>query len=117
MARRCPQRSLTFNKIPNGHGGNIIAISLNTQDEQEALPINPNMSSTENKGSIAEQRAVAFLQQQNLVLLEKNYRCRFGEIDLIMQDGDTIIFVEVRMRTSQYFGGASASITPPGSLN
>jgi len=39
---------LTFNKTPNDHGGNIIVISLNTQDEQEALPINPNMSSTEN---------------------------------------------------------------------
>jgi len=107
---------LAFNKTPNDHGGNIIVISLNTQDEQEALPINLNMSSTENKGSIAEQRAVAFLQQQNLVLLEKNYRCRFGEIDLIMQDDDTIIFVEVRMRASQYFGGASASITPSRQL-
>ncbi|SFU50144.1 putative endonuclease [Nitrosomonas eutropha] len=70
------------------------------------------MSSTENKGSDAEQRAATFLQQQKLTLLERNYRCRFGEIDLIMQDGDMVVFVEVRMRSSDRFGGASASITP-----
>ncbi|WP_292978873.1 YraN family protein [Nitrosomonas sp.] len=69
------------------------------------------MSSTENKGSAAEQRAATFLQQQKLTLLERNYRCRFGEIDLIMQEGDTLVFVEVRMRSSDRFGGAAASIT------
>ncbi|MXS85928.1 YraN family protein [Nitrosomonas sp. HPC101] len=74
------------------------------------------MSSTENKGSAAEQRAATFLQQQKLILLEKNYRCRFGEIDLIMQEGDTLVFVEVRMRSSDRFGGAAASITPAKQL-
>jgi len=68
------------------------------------------MSSTE-KGSAAEQRAAAFLQQQKLTLLERNYRCRFGEIDLIMRENDTLVFVEVRMRSSERFGGAAASIT------
>lgn len=74
------------------------------------------MSSTENKGGDAEQQAAIFLQQQQLTLLEKNYRCRFGEIDLIMQDGDTVVFVEVRMRINQHFGGAAASITPAKQL-
>lgn len=63
------------------------------------------------KGGEAEQYAAKFLQHQQLVLLERNYRCRFGEIDLIMRDGMTLVFVEVRMRTSQIFGGAAASIT------
>lgn len=63
------------------------------------------------KGGEAEQYAAEFLQRQCLVLLERNYRCRFGEIDLIMRDGITLVFVEVRMRTSQAFGGAAASIT------
>lgn len=63
------------------------------------------------KGDEAEQLASEFLQRQHLVLLERNYRCRFGEIDLIMRDGMTLVFVEVRMRTSQIFGGAAASIT------
>lgn len=69
------------------------------------------MASTENKGSDAEQSAAAFLQHQKLILLARNYRCRFGEIDLIMQEGDTVVFVEVRMRSSDQFGGAAASIT------
>ncbi|HRQ04860.1 MAG TPA: YraN family protein [Nitrosomonas halophila] len=65
----------------------------------------------QNKGHEAERRAENFLQQQKLKLLERNYRCRFGEIDLIMQEGDTLVFVEVRMRTSHLYGGAAASIT------
>lgn len=69
------------------------------------------MSSAGNKGSDAEQHATAFLQQQKLILLERNYRCRFGEIDLIMREGNTVVFVEVRMRSSDRFGGAAASIT------
>lgn len=79
---------------------------------QNLSSINYLMSSTKNKGSDAEQRTAIFLQQQNLVLLVRNYRCRFGEIDLIMRDGDTVVFVEVRMRTNLYYGGAAASITP-----
>ena len=45
-------------------------------------------------------------------MLEQNYRSRFGEIDLIMQDGAELVFVEVRLRSSNAFGGAAASITP-----
>lgn len=63
------------------------------------------------KGSSAEHLAALFLQRQHLILLEKNYRCRFGEIDLIMRDGATLVFVEVRMRSNNWFGGAAASIT------
>lgn len=44
-------------------------------------------------------------------MLEANYRCRFGEIDLVLRDGDTLVFAEVRLRTSGNFGGAAASIT------
>lgn len=64
------------------------------------------------KGSDAEQIAVSYLQNQRLILVAKNYRCRFGEIDLIMRDGTTLVFVEVRMRANEFFGGAAASITP-----
>ncbi len=63
------------------------------------------------KGQDAEDQAAIFLSQQKLKLITRNYRCRFGEIDLIMQDGDTLVFVEVRMRNSNYYGGAAASIT------
>ncbi|HEY5993360.1 MAG TPA: YraN family protein [Gallionellaceae bacterium] len=61
-------------------------------------------------GAQAEQLAAKFLQQNGLSLLHQNYRCRFGEIDLIMQDGPALVFVEVRLRNRTDFGGAAASI-------
>ena len=42
----------------------------------------------------------------------RNYWCKLGEIDLIMTCGHTLVFVEVRYRSHDYFGGASASVTP-----
>jgi putative endonuclease len=62
------------------------------------------------QGVIAEQLAAQYLQQQGLKLLHTNYRCRYGEIDLILLDGDTHVFVEVRLRSQSAFGGAAASI-------
>lgn len=62
-------------------------------------------------GGDAERCAEEFLKQHSLVLLQRNYRCRFGEIDLIMQDGAALVFVEVRMRAGAFFGGAASSIT------
>ena len=63
-----------------------------------------------NSGAEAEKTAAHFLQQQGLKLLQQNYRCCFGEIDLILQDGATLVFAEVRMRRRADFGGAGASI-------
>jgi putative endonuclease len=62
-------------------------------------------------GGEAERCAEEFLKQHSLVLLQRNYRCRFGEIDLIMRDGAALVFVEVRMRARAFFGGAASSIT------
>jgi putative endonuclease len=61
-------------------------------------------------GAQAEQLAARYLQQQGLTLLDTNYRCRFGEIDLILRDGETLVFAEVRQRSRSDFGGAAASI-------
>jgi putative endonuclease len=63
-----------------------------------------------NEGAQAEQWAAHYLQKQGLKLIEQNYRGRFGEIDLIMQDGATLVFIEVRLRRNADFGGAAASI-------
>lgn len=63
-----------------------------------------------NPGALAEQWAAHYLQEQGLRLIERNYRGRFGEIDLIMQDGATLVFVEVRLRRNADFGGAAASL-------
>lgn len=64
------------------------------------------------EGSRAEDAALAYLQEQGLTLVERNYLCKGGEIDLIMQDGSMLVFVEVRKRSHTIFGGAAASVTP-----
>jgi putative endonuclease len=55
--------------------------------------------------------AAAFLERKGLRVIERNYRCRLGEIDLVAREGPTTVFVEVRQRASSAFGGAAASIT------
>ena len=61
-------------------------------------------------GERFEREAEAMLRAAGLVLVERNWWCRMGEIDLIMRDGDTLVFIEVRKRDSARFGGAGASI-------
>jgi putative endonuclease len=63
-------------------------------------------------GDHGEARALAYLERHGMTVVARNYRCRRGEIDLIMQDGETLVFVEVRQRGRMFHGGAAASITP-----
>ena len=63
------------------------------------------------KGDSSEQLALGYLQQQGLQWRNSNYRCKFGELDLVMLDGPVLVIVEVRYRKSDQFGGALASIT------
>jgi len=62
-------------------------------------------------GRLAEDLAAAYLQRRGLRLLARNYRCRLGEIDLILADGPVLVFAEVRLRRAPGYGGAAASIT------
>ena len=64
-----------------------------------------------NAGLHAEQLAATFLQSHGLKLVIANYHCRYGEIDLIMQDQKVLVFVEVRLRTNAKFGTAADSIS------
>ena len=64
-----------------------------------------------NRGAAAEALAAEYLSARGLAIVARNYRCRGGEIDLIARDGDTLVFVEVRLRSSTAFGGAAAGIT------
>lgn len=64
------------------------------------------------RGRDWEQAARAHLRRHALVPVEENFRCKGGELDLIMRDGDTLVFVEVRQRADSRQGGAAASITP-----
>lgn len=62
-------------------------------------------------GAAAEALAARFLAQRGLTIVERNWRRRCGELDLVARDGDTLVFVEVRLRRGGDFGGAAASIT------
>jgi len=62
-------------------------------------------------GRAAEDRALKELSAAGLRLVARNFRCRVGEIDLVMREGDTLVFVEVRQRQSARFGDASESVT------
>lgn len=64
------------------------------------------------QGNAGEDDALAHLQLHGLRLVERNFRCKGGEIDLIMRDGAALVFVEVRRRAGRGYGGAAASITP-----
>jgi putative endonuclease len=63
------------------------------------------------RGQRAEQLACRYLQAQGLHLVQRNYRCRLGEIDLVMEDCRSLVFVEVRCRRNGRFGSAIDSIT------
>ena len=62
-------------------------------------------------GAQAEAAAAAYLEARGLQVRERNWRCRFGEIDLVCDDDGVLVFVEVRARTRTDYGGAAASIT------
>ena len=61
-------------------------------------------------GHAAEDAAVAFLISRGVEIVARNFRCRMGELDVIGREADTLIVVEVRMRASNRFGGAAASV-------
>ena len=62
-------------------------------------------------GDRAERLACVFLTRRGLQLVTRNYRCRRGEIDIVMRDGDSLVFVEVRYRRKAAFGGAAESVS------
>ena len=68
------------------------------------------MTAAQVAGAQAEEIAARHLVEQGLQLVARNFRTRLGEIDLVMRDGDTLVFVEVRLRTRKDYGGALESI-------
>jgi putative endonuclease len=63
-----------------------------------------------NKGARYEQLALKHLRSQGLQLVEQNFRCRLGEVDLILLDEDCLVFVEVRYRATNRFASAAHSV-------
>jgi len=73
--------------------------------------VNPRVPlNSDERGKWAEDLACRFLRERGLEVLARNYRCKRGEIDLVMRDGDTIAFVEVRYRRRSDYGTAAQSV-------
>lgn len=77
---------------------------LNRRDKSQA-------PTTKSIGDTTEQAALVFLTAQGLTLLDRNYHSRYGEIDIVMADGKVVVFIEVRYRKSNAYGGGASSIT------
>lgn len=65
----------------------------------------------ENTGQQAEDAATLFLQHQGLLIIDRNFLCKGGEIDIIAQHKKSLVFVEVRFRKSASYGGSAASVS------
>ena len=63
-------------------------------------------------GAFGEQVATEYLKNRGYEILQLNYRCSVGEIDIVARDGDSLVFVEVRTRSSRQFGTPEESVTP-----
>lgn len=96
-------------KQANLRAGNAISASVGADDP--ALAGKADTNSRQKRGAEAEALAGKYLANQGLQIIQRNFRVKGGEIDLICRDGNTVVFVEVRLRVDQRFGGAAASVT------
>lgn len=78
----------------------------------QAAIVSPSPASTQARGESAERLAEAHLARHHVATVARNVRCRGGEVDLVCLDAGTVVFVEVRLRSSARFGGPAESITP-----
>jgi putative endonuclease len=69
------------------------------------------MNTKKHQGRHAENFAKRFLQQQGLETIEENYFCKKGEIDLIMREGEQLVFVEVKYRRNTHYGSGAEAVT------
>lgn len=84
--------------------------AFNGMDRPGTPPVPAAARMSRRIGDVAESAAAAWLEERGLTVIGRNWRCRFGEIDLVLRDGNTLVFAEVRLRGNPRFGGAAASI-------
>lgn len=70
------------------------------------------MRTTTSAGKLGENFAVTLLKKQGYKILTRNFKSKFGEIDIIALDGNTLVFVEVKTRWSKKYGAPEESVTP-----
>src|SRR5256885_4101972 len=63
-------------------------------------------------GAYGERVAVRYLVDQGMVLLDRNWRCRSGELDAVLREGDTVVFAEIKTRRSGRFGTPAEAVVP-----
>lgn len=63
-------------------------------------------------GEMGEDLAVSFLRRQRYAIVERNFRCKGGEVDIVAREGKTIVFVEVKTRRTTLYGPPQLSVTP-----
>lgn len=73
--------------------------------------LNPSPAARRKAGAYWERMAEAFLSARGLRTLQRNFSCRLGEIDLVMEDRDTVVFVEVKYRNSSTHGSGADAVT------
>jgi putative endonuclease len=71
------------------------------------------MRGTQALGRYGEELAVGILTAAGMVIVERNWRCEFGEIDIVARDGTTLVVCEVKTRTSTAYGAPIGAVTPP----
>lgn len=84
-------------------------LKINNNTQKKGLKLE---SPTQKCGEYFELQAIELLQKKGFKLIARNFQCKLGEIDVIMQDSSTLVFVEVRYRKDSYHGSAEESITP-----
>lgn len=99
-AQKKAQRSRRRASRPRARDG------LAPEAETPASPV----TAAQRRGQATEDAALALLCRAGLAPLARNLRCKAGEIDLVMRDGDVLVFVEVRYRAAARHGGAAASV-------
>jgi putative endonuclease len=85
----------------------ILHSTLNTSIERRKYMLSLNKS----LGSFGEELALQFLIEKGYCIIEKNFRCRLGEIDIIARNNDYITFIEVKTRYNNHFGSPCEAIT------
>jgi putative endonuclease len=69
-------------------------------------------ASNQSVGALGEELAAAFLRQAGYRIVERNFRCKGGEADIVARDGKTLVFVEVKTRRSMSYGPPQLAVTP-----
>jgi putative endonuclease len=88
-----------------------LELGVEVRGSKHAIADRMSADNRQELGKSGEDLACAELERRGYAILERRYRTRFGEIDIIAKDGGTVVFVEVKARLSNDFGGAAAAIT------